>query len=184
MSSQNYVVPAVSWDDIGAICDDIRIRFSLADKAEFPVMDFLETILFQKTGIVDLLIGDEEEMGPYEGFTDPKGEFIKLRQDVYENAWNGVGRDRFTVAHELGHFFLHTDIPMARAAPSDNIAVFRLSEPQANQFAAELLMPRKFMLIDDTPSIVAERHGVSIGAATNRIRYMNKLRSKRKGSDM
>jgi len=147
-------------------------------------MEFLETILFQKTGMVDLIIRDSEEMGEYEGFTDPKGQFIILREDVYENAWNGNGRDRFTVAHELGHFFLHTGMPMARASSGDETKPYRLSEPQANQFAAELLMPRTFMGIFDTPQSVATRHGVSIDAARRRLSFMDSKWIKRKGPDM
>ncbi len=181
MSSQNYVVPARSWDNIGQIADAVRVQFSLSDEPNFPVMDFLELVLFQRMGIVDLRIGTRKEMGDYEGFTDPKGQFIVLREDVYENAWNGNGRDRFTVAHELGHFFLHTGIPMARAASDSSIKPFRLSEPQANQFAAELLMPRQFLNAGDTVQSVIDRHGVSINAAANRIRFMSKKWGNEKG---
>ncbi|MFL4467430.1 ImmA/IrrE family metallo-endopeptidase, partial [Brucella melitensis] len=31
MSSQNYVVPPLSWDNIGQLSDAIRVQFSLAD---------------------------------------------------------------------------------------------------------------------------------------------------------
>ncbi|RWM02076.1 MAG: ImmA/IrrE family metallo-endopeptidase [Mesorhizobium sp.] len=172
MSGQNYVVPPWSWADIGRLTDGLRVQFSLADKPEFPVMEFLEIVLDQRLGAVRMEIESEEDMGDYEGLTDPNGDFIALREDVYAKAWAGDGRARFTVAHEIGHLFLHTGRPMARASSRANIPKFRLSEPQANQFAAELLMPRRFMNQLDAVHTVALRHGVSIEAARNRILYM------------
>jgi IrrE N-terminal-like domain len=48
-------------------------------------------------------------------------------------------RQRFTVAHELGHLMLH---PVERAfRHSDNTFAGTTLEVQANQFAADLLMP-------------------------------------------
>ncbi|WLS07170.1 ImmA/IrrE family metallo-endopeptidase [Shinella sumterensis] len=107
-----------------------------------------------------------------EGLTDPNGEFIQIREDVYEAAIAGDGRARFTVAHEMGHFFLHTGIPLARSTKGDGVASYRKSEPQANQFAAEFLMPRKLIHSGITPEQISNAHGVSDEAARNRIRYM------------
>lgn len=174
MSGQDYIVPPLSWAAIGVMTDNIRVQFSLSPQPVFPVMEFLEIVLDQKLGVVRLELGDENEMGPYEGLTDPKGDFIRLREDVYEKAWAGDGRARFTVAHELGHFFLHTNIPMARASPNANVKPFRRCEPQANQFAAEILMPRYFMRVGDTIGSVMDRHSVSQEAARLRIKYMSK----------
>ena len=53
--------------------------------------------------------------------------------------YTGAARDRFTIAHELGHYFLHFPLcscPMAaRRYGSDRV------EWEANWFAAGLLMP-------------------------------------------
>lgn len=174
MSGRDYVVPPLSWAAIGAITDNIRTQFSLAAEPEFPVMEFLERVLDQRLNAVRLEIESIDDMGDYEGLTDPNGHFIALREDVYEKAWHGDGRARFTVAHELGHFFLHTGRPMARESPRAQVQKYRLSEPQANQFAAELLMPRNFFLPNDNMYSVAGRHGVSHEAARLRVNYMRK----------
>ncbi|MBZ3693395.1 ImmA/IrrE family metallo-endopeptidase [Phyllobacterium calauticae] len=184
MSSQNYIVPPRSWDNIGAMCDRLRVQFSLAEEPNFPVMQFLEKVLYEKMEMVELRIRSKEEMGAYEGYTDPEGKFIALRQDVYENAWEENGRDRFTVAHELGHYFLHTGMPMARASDDRREKAFILSEPQANQFAAELLMPRCFIELNDTVQTIMSRHAVSNEAAQNRLRFMNSRWEKIRGSVM
>jgi Zn-dependent peptidase ImmA (M78 family) len=54
------------------------------------------------------------------------------------------GQRRFCVAHEVGHFLIHRrDKPLADCTASDMLSGYRESgqEPQANAFAAELLLP-------------------------------------------
>ena len=67
---------------------------------------------------------------------------IKIREDVYERAYAGYGRDRLTIAHEIGHLILHKpeNISLTRA---DNVAIPAYLNPewQANAFAGELLAP-------------------------------------------
>jgi Zn-dependent peptidase ImmA (M78 family)/DNA-binding XRE family transcriptional regulator len=80
-----------------------------------------------------------------------------------EQAWV---RQRFSVGHELGHHLLnHADrfhIDVADSAPPDHDYA---SERAANEFAAELLMPRRFITtaFDDEPSpgLLAKRFEVS-----------------------
>ncbi len=59
------------------------------------------------------------------------------------NRSESLVRQRFTVAHELGHYALgHKSSP--RDTPANfNTAVADNAERQANQFAAELLMPAR-----------------------------------------
>nr|WP_246359728.1 ImmA/IrrE family metallo-endopeptidase [Stakelama sediminis] len=97
-----------------------------------------------------------------------------LREDVYRGAWAGEVRDRFTAAHELAHWAIHTKIPLARATAGQEVPAYRLSEPQANQFASELLMPARFFTILDTVHTVMDRHGVGYKAASNRLEYLNR----------
>ena len=97
-----------------------------------------------------------------------------LREDVYRGAWEGEVRDRFTAAHELSHWAIHTKIPLARAKPAQKVEAFRLSEPQANQFASELLMPAKFFSKADSVQDVMKRHGVGYQAANNRLEYLHR----------
>jgi Zn-dependent peptidase ImmA (M78 family) len=68
------------------------------------------------------------------------------------NERDAVNRQRFTIAHELGHFFLHTQNPLFIDKSIDKVATIKLrnqvsseavslEEIEANAFAAELLMP-------------------------------------------
>jgi Zn-dependent peptidase ImmA (M78 family) len=66
-----------------------------------------------------------------------------------------VHRQRFTIAHELGHFLLHQgdqvhvdrhfrlNFRSARSATAEDV-----EEIEANAFAAAILMPEKFLRID------------------------------------
>lgn len=50
-------------------------------------------------------------------------------------------RDRFTIAHELGHYFLHYLQPERQGPMSYGRGSRNQAETQANYFAASLLMP-------------------------------------------
>ncbi|KIN62570.1 Neutral zinc metallopeptidase [Sulfitobacter noctilucicola] len=172
--SQDYIVPSRSWDNIRGVATSIRNRFGLSDHAYFPVIELIELVLDQKLNMVRFEVGTHAEMDGAEGLTCPKGEFIQLREDVYEAACRGEGRGRFTAAHELGHFAMHTNVPHTRKALGESVPTYKLAEPQANQFAAELLMPDGFCdHLDDEQSLM-ERHGVSFEAAGHRLRYLKK----------
>ena len=57
-------------------------------------------------------------------------------------------RQRFTAAHELGHFLLHRDLIGERIEDNYMLRSNQLSnwqEAQANRFAADLLMPRHLL---------------------------------------
>ena len=79
--------------------------------------------------------GDHE----FDGAIDYKGKII------YVNADHSIQRRRFTIAHELGHFFLHKPkiIDERNRVRLDFRGVHSSNkEIQANYFASELLMPK------------------------------------------
>jgi len=58
-------------------------------------------------------------------------------------------RQRFTIAHELGHFFLHPNKDAFIDYRDNKKEIMRTPrEKQANMFAAALLMPRHILLRD------------------------------------
>jgi hypothetical protein len=75
------------------------------------------------------------------------GLLLPGRQEVWVSAHEPLERRRFSVAHEVGHFLLHTfdqsEGVFCRAADlrADPESPERLREREANRFAAELLMP-------------------------------------------
>jgi Zn-dependent peptidase ImmA (M78 family) len=72
------------------------------------------------------------------------------------NPSQSKGRQRFTIAHELGHFLLHSDTKKELFVDRDLIIKFRgeitytpaelKQESEANAFAAAVLMPKSFLV--------------------------------------
>jgi Zn-dependent peptidase ImmA (M78 family) len=172
--TNDFIVPPRRWAEIGGIADNLRHKLGLAEEPRVPVIEIIERVLDHRLGLVRFEVGSKQEMGRAEGYTCPNGDFIMLREDVYAGVCAGEGRPRFTAAHELGHWAMHTNIPLARARKGDGTPSFRLAEPQANQFAAEFLMPECFIdALDDEDDLI-QRFGVSWEAARNRLRYLHK----------
>lgn len=86
-------------------------------------------------------------------------------------------RDNFTIAHELGHYFLHSGTPPGSQPISVGRFGTSIVEQQANRFAAALLMPRErfkeaFKECDGDVILLAGLFKVSKPAAEIRARSL------------
>ena len=174
MSGYDMQVPPRSWDNINASAQSVRENFRLTDIPKLPIMELLEKVMWQSLNIVRLEVCTHAEMDGALGATSPTAEFIRLREDVYEGAWAGNGRDRFTVAHELGHWDLHTNVLLHRVELGKVLKPYEASEPQANHYAACILMPEKFIRAGDSARELATRFGVSEQSAELRLGYLRR----------
>ncbi len=87
---------------------------------------------------------------------------MQIREDVYNGTVEGNPRDRFTLCHELGHYFLHQ--PEFISYARGEIPKYCQPEWQANTFAAELMAPyhlTKSMSAEE----IAKKCGMSKSAA-------------------
>lgn len=130
-------------------------------------------------------VGATLRVGPLEG--ELSG--FLLRRDnttiIGVNSLHARTRQRFTIAHELGHLLLHNSTEHVDRAMSFYYRDQRSSraeikqEIEANQFAAELLMPRRMvdavipqsvdLFADALLSDLASRFEVSVQALTYRL---------------
>ncbi|MBK7143598.1 MAG: ImmA/IrrE family metallo-endopeptidase [bacterium] len=84
----------------------------------------------------DILVGSEARIQ-----IGRKSALVTIKSDIAEE-----GKKRFGLAHELGHYVLHRDKAQSRRCTEEDFLTWYRStsdEPQANVFAAELLMPQK-----------------------------------------
>ncbi|MBI3916123.1 MAG: ImmA/IrrE family metallo-endopeptidase [Betaproteobacteria bacterium] len=116
----------------------------------------------------------------------------KLRKTIIgANARHHENRQRFTIAHELGHYLLHKGESvhlderkpgfMLQLRDANSSTGESINEREANLFAAELLMParllekdlrgKKFDLLGDDFFLrkLAKGYGVSVQALTIRL---------------
>ncbi|WP_417788699.1 helix-turn-helix domain-containing protein [Terasakiella pusilla] len=125
--------------------ETVRTVFANPDETAFPITEVLEFKLDKFDPDFCLDVCSVEDMGEDEGMAVPGLNLIRIREDVYEKAWDGDGRSRFTLAHELGHYLLHADIGLARSENSHDHPIYRDSEWQADTFAGGLLLPSEVL---------------------------------------
>lgn len=108
---------------------------------EFPIIHFLENIMpiFFDSFEYDIVPDNELDC---EARAFPNSNRILIRESVYDGAYYGNPRDLFTIAHEIGHMFLHREdtISFARSKGKE-LKSYENPEWQANTFAGELLAP-------------------------------------------
>ena len=98
-------------------------------------------------------------------------------------AQRSPGRRRFTIAHELGHWRLHSEgaDPQTRFCRTDEVEALgeptrsgRAIEREADRFAAALLMPEALVRVEAPEhrlnvKVLADRFGVSVRAMQVRL---------------
>jgi Zn-dependent peptidase ImmA (M78 family) len=158
------LVPPMSTEAIREFADKVRTAFVVDTQVEFPIMDVLEFRMAKLLEGFHIDIRDKQSMGGDEGRVIAGKNVVVLREDVYEGAWSGNGRDRFTASHEFAHFLLHRTVTMARVR-DDSDKIYCDAEWQADTFAGTLLMsPRHLHRFKDAED-AAEACRISLPAA-------------------
>lgn len=143
MSSSEYVCKqGMSRKEIRQLVEVVRDAVELTEKRYFPVAEFLELVLTTIDENFEYEVKTVEEMGSRYAVTYPEEKRIDIREDVYDRAADGNPRDRFTIAHEIGHYLMHSPSTVSFARDSGQRTPPYLDpEWQANTFAGELLAP-------------------------------------------
>ncbi len=167
-----YKATPTSRRRIEDYANQIRERCGFQDTKCFPIMHFLEIVLARFFPDMSLVIVEPEDMPFKEAETVPGQSLIRIRQDVYDAATEGNGRARFTIAHEVGHFLMHTpdSIVLCRMETGTAMKAYEDPEWQANTFAGYLLAPtalaagltwreigQQFQLSEKAAKVVASR---------------------------
>ncbi len=163
---------------INSLTQDIITLYNI----EIPIQDI--------TDVVTVLGGSVVESPDIANMSD--GSIRKQNNGfiIYVSPYQSAERKKFTIAHELGHLFLHMGYKINSELwnKQKNETYYRsgdsLMEYQANEFAAALLMPKKaYKEIMDRYTIgnqvetdkVADYFGVTISAASTRGKFLGYL---------
>lgn len=130
------------WD----IAEKFRSEYVKSDKIPIDVLDIIEN---------DFLIQTVPELNLYsrcgiDAFLTPDGKEFWVDQTRYMKD-NWLNRNRFTIAHELGHLYMH--LKVTKSLKFDSVIEwieFRINnskevgrfEYQGHEFAGRLLVPR------------------------------------------
>lgn len=124
MSAIVQAAVPMSRADIRSVATQLRRMTGTENIPWFPIVETLELVLDQVVPGFNYDIRTVNEMGDNHGLTDFHDKLIIIREDVYEGAINGSGRDRGTIAHELGHAILHGPERLARIIRREVIRAF------------------------------------------------------------
>jgi Zn-dependent peptidase ImmA (M78 family) len=131
-------------------------------------------------------LGAEIRYIPFQGKGEISGMVFREeggRAVIGVNSLHHQNRQRFTIAHEIGHLLLHKhrDVHVDKALFRDDVAS-QATDPNeiaANRFAAELLMPKHLLMADLAQDVdleneddllgLARRYRVSVQALTFRL---------------
>lgn len=171
---RGYVVNPLGVDAIRDMAAHVRQTLGMND-GKVDLGKFLEELV-EYGVVVDVI--DEDDMpgisAHAEAYCIPENLTIYLTSRTYKKAIDNDPRTRFTIFHELGHLVLQHTRPLHRGGTNKSVKPFQDSEWQADQFAAEILMPleeiKRHGLL--TASDIRDHFGVSQPAAQRRYNQM------------
>lgn len=135
---------------------------------KLPVMKVYEVL--QHIDDLEFEVVEDHKLPSEEAVTYPDLRIIQIRETVYDAAYLDDARSRFTLAHELAHYFLHRDQPPSYARANRDYKIFYDCEWQADRFASEILIDRRRFSGDWSVEDIMEIFQVSQPAAEIALR--------------
>lgn len=155
-------VSPLSINKIKEAAKSVRKLFGIAQ----PKIDmgWLLEVLISKGFVIICEANDPRLVGKY-ALTYPDQNKILISEATYDAAVDGDGRARFTIAHEIGHFFLHKGQMSFARSTNGNHKIFEDAEWQADTFASHFLIDDDYLSDNDTPEYISNLFGTSWQAA-------------------
>ena len=166
-----YMVEPHGRKDIRNLAMKFRRSLGDMDQLHFPIVKLLDFMTVYFPGFYYEIVEDDELPRNEHATTDIMTGHIRIKQSVYERACNGEGRDRMTIAHEIGHYFMLCYCGFALTRTYDNVKIppFKDPEWQAKCFAGEFMIPK-----DRVGDMTAEEISACCGVSLEAARYQRK----------
>lgn len=137
-----YIVESKSREDLRELALAIREDFGIKNVLWVPIIEMLDVFSELFEGFSYEIVPDTEMPPGVHAETDIVTGHITIRESVYERACDGKGRDRMTIAHEIGHYIMlcYCGFKLQRNYDGREILPYNDPEWQAKCFAGELMM--------------------------------------------
>ncbi|EOD5329024.1 ImmA/IrrE family metallo-endopeptidase [Vibrio parahaemolyticus] len=156
-----------STQEIRALAHQMRdlLVQSRFNRLHLPIAELLDHL--RDTGQIEFIPLEDHELPNEYALSSPNQMMIKCRESVYHGALAGKPRDKFTLAHELGHILMHqnTNPEFARSQTASFHHFTEDAEWQANTFASELLVDSRNLDGVSSPRDIEVKFGISFEAA-------------------
>ncbi|MBQ5852314.1 MAG: ImmA/IrrE family metallo-endopeptidase [Lachnospiraceae bacterium] len=171
-----YVVEAKTRKQLRELAHILRRHLGVEDVLYFPIVEALDVLSEVFPNFSYEVVEDTELARGTHADTDVTTGHIRIKESVCNGACEGVGRDRMTIAHEIGHFFTlcFCGFKLQRNYNKDKkIPAYKSPEWQAKCFAGELMIP-SHLVSEMSPNAIAIECGVSLPAAKFQFDHLNK----------
>lgn len=145
-------------EDIAWTVRNIYGKIHNPNSLYFPIVPFIELLGALPDDTLNYDVAEDESMGDHYAHYDPIKNTLSIKSSVYLGALQENGRDRFTLAHELGHYFLHRNAVQFARAESGGIPKYCEPEWQANTFASMLLIPPRLIVGMSVEEVMFHTH--------------------------
>lgn len=148
-----FKVPPLSWLKIDNLVEDYLLKVcpeTLIEACKTDIEKIIDVYLYHTHG-VKVIHGaniPKDEEARFSAVTNK----IEIPHRTVQMLEQQNPRARFTLAHEAGHVLLHREyiltnaFRLARSTPVKVVKEYEKPEPQANQAAAAILMPKKTII--------------------------------------
>ena len=126
------------------LANTFRFILKLDKTLYFPIVELLDPMCELLPDFTYEVVTNDTFVHGIHADTNIKTGHIRIKESVYDGACNGNGRDRMTIAHELGHYFTLylCEFKVQRNFAKKEIPAFADPEWQAKCFAGELMIPK------------------------------------------
>lgn len=158
---------------IKKVADEIRKSYSIPLDTFFPIYDYINELCDNNVLNIQILEDDDEAFSDGKiAFYNAQENFIYIKDSVDAELNENNYRSNFTLAHELFHY-MQVQVLNFKFEEVEKTEAFMDPEWQANEFAAQLLIPEEYVNL--SPEEIVERFHVSIEAAlTRKLKKQNR----------
>lgn len=182
MATDVFIREGLNSREMAEIAEKYRNQFDVVHVELVDIISILEFKLPELFTEFRLIIKATKDLKDF-AISEPHNNRIVVREDIYDGACEGDAFCRFTLAHELGHYLLHSSkLRSLHKSPEkydtniSNMNSLESAEKQADMFARHFLTPlRVAYKYRDNPEHLSSVTGVTLDIAKGSISLSKRI---------